>query len=148
MLEQLLDERLAVTVTGDGAGDMVQAIGSRSGDGRVAIVAWNGTVDVTKAGGDALLHRSASLHVRGLGASRYRLHHRRLDEQHSNLVASWARVGRGADWPNEEQWEELAALDVLQELQPAREVLPSRGRLELELELPMPSVSLLELSPA
>jgi xylan 1,4-beta-xylosidase len=148
MLEQLLDERLSVSVTGDGAGDMVQAIGSRSDDGRIAILAWNGTVDVTKAGGDPLLHRSASLHVRGLRASRFRLHHRRLDEEHSNLVASWARIGRGADWPNAGQWDELAARDVLQELEPAREVLSTGGRLELELELPMPSVSLLELSPA
>lgn len=148
MLEQLLDERLSVTVTGDGAGDMVQAIGSRSDDGRIAILAWNGTVDVTKAGGDPLLHRVASLHVRGLRASRYRLHHRRLDEEHSNLVASWARIGRGAEWPNAGQWDELASRDVLQELEPAREVLSSGGRLELELELPMPSVSLLELTPA
>jgi xylan 1,4-beta-xylosidase len=148
MLEQLLDERLAVTVSGDGAGDMVQAIGSRAADGRIAIVAWNGTVDVTKAGGDPLLHRSASLRLRGLPADGYRLRHRRLDEEHSNLVASWAQIGDGADWPNAGQWDELAARDSLQELGPPREVRPSGGRLELELELPMPSISLLELSPA
>jgi xylan 1,4-beta-xylosidase len=148
MLEQLLDERLSVTVTGDGAGDMVQAIGSRSDDGRIAIVAWNGTVDVTRAGGDPLLRRSASLQVRGLAASRYRLRHRRMDEGHSNLVASWARIGRGADWPNAKQWDELAASDVLEDLEPAREVLATDGQLELALELPMPSISLLELSPA
>jgi xylan 1,4-beta-xylosidase len=148
MLEQLLDERLAVTVAGDGAGDMVQAIGSRAEDGRIAIVAWNGTIDVTKAGGDSLLDRSASLVVGGLPAVRYRLHHRRLDEEHSNLVASWARIGGGAEWPDAAQWDELAARDALQELEPACVVVPSGGRLELDFELPMPSVSLLELSPA
>ena len=148
MLEQLLDERLAVTVAGDGAGDMVQAIGSRAGDGRITIVAWNGTIDVTKAGGDPLLHRSASLNVGRLPAVRYRLHHRRLDEEHSNLVASWARIGGGADWPDSAQWDELAARDALQELEPERVIVPAGGRLELDFELPMPSVSLLELSPA
>jgi xylan 1,4-beta-xylosidase len=148
MLEQLLDEELAVTVAGDGAGDMVQAISSRAEDGRITIVAWNGTVDVTKAGGDSLLHRSVSLNVSGLLAARYRLHHRRLDEEHSNLVALWARIGGGADWPDAAQWDELAARDTLQELEPERFVVPSGGRLELNFELPMPSISLLELSPA
>jgi xylan 1,4-beta-xylosidase len=148
MLEQLLDEELAVTVAGDGAGDMVQAIGSRAEDGRIKIVAWNGTVDVTKAGGDSLLHRSASLNVCGLLAARYRLHHRRLDEEHSNLVASWARIGGGADWPDAAQWDDLAARDALQELEPERVITPSGGRLGLDFEMPMPSVSLLELSPA
>ena len=89
MLEQLLAQRLATTVIGDGAGDMVQAIGSRDDEGRVAIVAWNGTVDVTKAGGAPLLDRSATLRLGGLDRDRYRLRHRRLDETHSNLVASW-----------------------------------------------------------
>ena len=60
-----------------------------------------------------------------------RLHHRRLDEEGSNLVASWARIGRGADWPNAGQWDELAARDMLQELGPVREVRSSGGRLEL-----------------
>jgi xylan 1,4-beta-xylosidase len=148
MLEQLLDRRLEVAVSGDGAGDMVQVIGSRSSDGRVVIVAWNGTVDVTKGGGDPLLHRSGSLQVRGLEGSRYRLRHRRLDEEHSNLVASWTRIRRGADWPSADQWDELAARDVLEELEPERLVRPIDGSLELELELPMPSVSLIELTPA
>jgi hypothetical protein len=46
------------TWEGDGAGDMVQAVATRSPDGHIAIVAWNGTVDVTKAAGDRLLDRS------------------------------------------------------------------------------------------
>ena len=148
MLEQLLPTRLATTVTGDGAGDMVQAIGSRADDGRITIVAWNGTVDVTKAGGEPLLARSASLTVSGLAASRYRLHHRRVDETHSNLVARWARLGRGADWPDDTQWQELAAMDQLQELEPERIVDATSGSLELPFEMPMPSISLLELVPA
>ena len=105
MLEQLRDERLATEVAGDGAGDMLQAIGSRGEDGSVAILAWNGTVDVTKVGGDARLDRSVSLAVRGLGAARYRLRHRRLDAdaleprggmgaaRRQRRVAGWRPVG-------------------------------------------------------
>ena len=148
MLEQLLPERVATTVSGDGAGDMVQAIGTRADDGRVTILAWNGTVDVSKAAGDPLLDRSTSVAISGLTAARYRLRHRRLDSAHSNLVASWAEIGGGADWPADGQWDELAARDRLSELEPEAIVAVSGGRVELSFELPMPSVSLLELEPA
>ena len=72
---------------------MVQAIGSRADDGRVTIVAWNGTVDVTKAAGAPILDRSVSLTSPASTASRYRLRHRRLDATHSNLVARWTELG-------------------------------------------------------
>lgn len=148
MLEQLLPMRLATTVSGDGAGDMVQAIGSGVDDGRVTIVAWNGTVDVSKAAGEPLLDRAVSLTISGLDAPRYRLRHRRLDEAHSNLVARWADIGGSADWPDEGQWQDLAAQDLLEELEPERTVMTHDGAVELTFDLPMPSVSLLELYPA
>nr|MBA2632951.1 xylan 1,4-beta-xylosidase [Chloroflexota bacterium] len=147
MMEQLLPRRLATSVTGDGAGDMVQAIGSRDDDGRIAILAWNGTVDVTKAAGDARLARSSSLAVHGLRARGYRLRHRRLDETHSNLVVSWAEIGGGDDWPDDAQWERLAGANRLEELEAERIVEPTAGRLDLSFELPMPSISLVELTP-
>jgi xylan 1,4-beta-xylosidase len=147
MLEQLLPHRVASTVIGDGAGDMVQAIGSRDDEGRVAIVAWNGTVDVTKAGGARLLDRHATLRVGGLDRDRYRLRHRRLDELHSNLVARWAELGPGADWPDDAQWRRLGAENRLEELEPERIVAGTSGSLELSFDLPMPSVSLIELTP-
>lgn len=148
MLEQLGPMRLAATVTGDGAGDMVQAIGSRADDGRISILAWNGTVDASKAAGEPLLDRSVSLTITGLAASRYRLRHRRVDETHSNLVARWARLGGAADWPDDAQWQELAAMDQIEELEPERSLQPTNGSLELRFDLPMPSISLLELVPA
>jgi xylan 1,4-beta-xylosidase len=148
MLEQLLPERVAATVDGDGAGDMVQAIGSRAEDGRITVLAWNGTVDVSKAGGDPLLGRSIALTITGLAAERYRLRHRRLDETHSNLVARWAALGAGADWPDDDQWRTLAAEDRLEELEPERQLAARGGSLELTFDLPMPAVSLLELEPA
>jgi xylan 1,4-beta-xylosidase len=147
ILEQLLPLRLETTVTGDGAGDMVQAIGSRGTDGRLAIVVWNGTVDVTKATGAPALDRKVTLRLSGLRDEGYRLGHRRLDETHSNLVARWAELGEGADWPNEMQWAELHAADRLEELEPPREVEAVDGSIELRFALPMPSVSLIELEP-
>lgn len=148
MLEQLLDERVGTTVEGDGAGDMVQAIGSRARDGRVTLMAWNGTVDVTKAAGEALLDRRTAVSLDGLSHDRYLLRHRRLDERHSNLVRSWGQLGSGAEWPSGEEWAELADRDVLEDLEPERMVSPSEGRLELSFDLPMPSISLIELTPA
>ena len=147
MLEQLLPHRVAATAIGDGAGDMVQAIGSRDDDGRIAIVAWNGTVDVSKAGGEALLDRSASLRLSGLPRPRYLLRHRRLDETHSNLVASWTEIGAGGDWPDDAQWQRLGAENRLEELEPGRAVEAASGSIELAFDLPMPSVSLIEMTP-
>jgi xylan 1,4-beta-xylosidase len=147
MLEQLGDDRLACEIEGDGAGDMVQAIGTSGRDGRVAIVAWNGTADVSKAGGDPLLDRTLTLDVTGLPKPSYRLRHRRLDASHSNLVSSWAEIGGGADWPDPDGWARLAARDRLEEFEPERTVTPSDGRLQLAFDLPMPSVSLVELVP-
>jgi xylan 1,4-beta-xylosidase len=147
MLEQLGDDRLACEIHGDGAGDMVQAIGSRGRDGRVAIVAWNGTADVSKASGEPLLDRTLTLDVTGLSQPTYQLRHRRLDASHSNLVSSWVEIGGGADWPDRDGWARLAARDRLEDLEPERTVSPTEGRLELKFDLPMPSVSLLELVP-
>jgi xylan 1,4-beta-xylosidase len=147
MLEQLLPERLEVAVTGDGTGDMVQAIGSRSGDGRIAILAWNGTVDVTKVGGDALLDRAVSLEIEGLGEGQYRLRHRRMDEEHSNLVRAWRELGGDGDWPDDAQWEALRTRNVLEDLEPERRVSAEGGTVALDLTLPMPSISLIELQP-
>ena len=148
MLEQLLDERVESVVRGDGAGDMVQAIGSRDDGTRLTIVAWNGTVDVSKAGGDPLLDRDASLRITGLDGDRYRLRHRRLDEHHSNVVRDWQAMGGDADWPTAEQWAALHRRNVLDEFEPVRDVTADRGAVELRFALPMPSISLIELEPA
>jgi xylan 1,4-beta-xylosidase len=147
MLEQLLHERLQASVDGDGAGDMVQAIGSRAEDGRVTIVAWNGTIDVSKAAGEPLLDREAALVVDGLPAPAYRVRHRRLDEAHSNLVRAWGQIG-GEGWPEGAQWDTLGERDRLEDLEPMRTLATDNGRLALTFELPMPSVSLIEVEPA
>ena len=52
ILELLGDEELASVVEGDGGGSLVEAWASRDGDGRIAIAAWSGTLDQSKAEGD------------------------------------------------------------------------------------------------
>jgi xylan 1,4-beta-xylosidase len=148
MLERLLDERIASSAAGDGAGDMVQVIGSRAEDGRVTLLAWNGTVDVTKADGDPRLDRRATLAIEGLGGPAYRVRHRRIDAAHSNLVRTWSEIAGGAAWPDERGWAALAERDRLEELEPPRTIRADAGRLVLEFEMPMPSISLVELEPA
>jgi xylan 1,4-beta-xylosidase len=147
MLEQLGSQRLATSVDGDGAGDMVNAIASFDDRGRVAIVAWNGTVDVSKSGGDPLLDRAVSLTVNGLTAREYHLRHRRLDEQHSNVNAAWDRIAAGRPWPDERDWQTLRAGSQLSDLDAPRDVEVVDGAVRLEFELPMPAVSLIELDP-
>lgn len=148
MLEQLGAERVAVELAGDGVGDLVNAVASREPNGEVTIVAWNGTVDVTKSAGDPLLDRHVDLTMTGLGADRYRVRHRRLDERHSNLNLAWHKVSRGRDWPDEAGWEALREADRLVEFEPVTSVSTDGGSLSLAFDLPMPAVSLIELTPA
>jgi len=147
MLEQLGPERLTAEVAGDGAGDMVNVVAARDAAGRISVVAWNTTVDSTTASGDALLDRRVRLRLDGLPAGRYRLRHRRLDLEHSNIVAAWERMD-GGDWPTDEQWTALRARDELQDLEPETMIEPDGGEHEVTFDLPMPAISLLELTPA
>ncbi len=147
MLEQLGDQRLHVTVDGDGAGDMVNAVASINADGTVAIVVWNGTVDVTKSAGDDRLDRDVELVITELPASVYRFRHRRLDEQHSNLNATWEGIAAGQPWPDDAGWQALFTADSLADIAPPSDVQPADGNVRIQFALPMPAVSLIELSP-
>jgi xylan 1,4-beta-xylosidase len=146
MLEQLGEERLIAELTGDAAGDMVNLLASKGDNGRLALLAWNAPVDSSKAAGDPLLDRKMRISVAGLEARRYRLRHRRIDRDHSNIVATCVRMEVG-DWPTDEQWTGLRASDELQDLEPGQEMTARGGNLDLEIGLPMPAISLLELSP-
>jgi len=126
---------------------MIDALASRDDAGRVAVVAWNAAIDSTQANGNPLLDRHMTVELDGLEASAYRLRHRRVDREHSNLAADWAAM-RGAAWPSDEQWGRLRTANRLAELEPERLVRPSDGALSLDFDLPMPAISLLELEPA
>ena len=147
MLEQLRDDQLPVTVSGDGAGDMINAVASIGPDGDVALVLWNGTPDVTKSGGEPLLDRDVDLTVTGLSAGRDELRHRRLDEHRSNLNRAWDQVSGGRAWPDAAGWDELRRADRLEDLEPPSEVDVRDGSIGVSFSLPSPAVSLVELTP-
>jgi xylan 1,4-beta-xylosidase len=143
VLELLGDTEVASTLTGDGAGGLVEAWPTAGPDGRVAIAIWNGTLDQAKADGDPLLDRTVQLAVDGLPAGRVRIRHRRVDASHSNIAAHWD----GGDWPDDAGWDRLHARDTLDDLEPERTVtVGTDGRVRVEIALPMPSISLIELT--
>ena len=146
MLERLGQQELACEIDGDGAASLVEAWASLDPDGRLAIAAWNGTRDRSKAEGDRALDRSATLDISGLRAGTYELRHHRVDLDHSNIIRTWEGLGE-PDWPDHAGWERLRAADELEDLEPPRRVSSGDGRLELAFELPMPAVSLVELVP-
>src|SRR4051794_15667704 len=146
MLERLRRDEIATTVAGDGAGSMVEAWASRDDDGRIAIAVWNGTLDQSKADGDAALDRSVTLEIDGLGTTGYDLRHHRVDRDHSNIARTWQELG-SPDWPNDEGWARLRADDRLAAIGARERVRIEGGRATIEFELPMPAVSLIELVP-
>ena len=148
LLDRLGPQRLPVLASGDGADTLVESLASRDDDGAIAVLVWNGTLDQSKADGDAALSRGVSVSLEGVPAGRYTLRHHRLDHEHGDLRAAWQRIGGGASWPDEAQWEQLRAADALAEVAGGRELEASGSSLVVDLELPMPGIALLELLPA
>ncbi|HSK53129.1 MAG TPA: glycoside hydrolase, partial [Clostridia bacterium] len=135
---------VACTLEGDGAGSLVEAWASRSGE-RLAIVAWNGTPDRARTEDDAALDRDVELEVHGLEPGSYLVRHRRVDAAHSNIHALWQEFGDD-NWPDDFGWERLRERDRLEDLEPPASVaVGTEGLLRLTFALPMPAVSLIEI---
>jgi xylan 1,4-beta-xylosidase len=148
LLARLGRARLPVTVSGDGAGGLVEALAARHDDGRIAVLAWNVTLDQSKIAGDPLLDRRMRIRVSVRPGTAYMVRHYRIDAGHSNIVPAWERMRDGSPWPSREQWGELGRLNTLDELgPPERATVGGDGVLELAFDLPMPGVSCLELVP-
>ncbi len=154
LLERLHETQVRATLTGDGAGSLVEALATVAddgpADGGVGVLVWNLTLDQTKASGSPDLARPVTVAVAGLepGAS-YVAHHDRVDDDHSDVASVWGRIkDPDQDWPTDEQWALLRAADHLDALVPdATLVADENGRLELAFDLPMPSMSSLILTP-
>ena len=146
MLQLLGPQRVATAVRGDGAGSLVEALATTGPDGVLQILLWNGTLDQTKADGEALLGRRVRLRVAGVRPGRYRLEHFRVDAKHSNIAAIWISIG-SPDWPDARQWATLREKDQLDALVAPASVDVGAGELSLEFHLPMPAMSLLRLAP-
>lgn len=147
MLDKLGDQALSIREDGDGSGSLVESWAGRDADGRVAVAVWNGTLDQSLMTGYAPLERTVRLRLDNLGGTGYVLRHHRVDEQHSNVVELWQRIGGGADWPDERQWAQLRAADRLATVHADRDVTAVDGSVEVEFTLPMPAMSLIELIP-
>jgi xylan 1,4-beta-xylosidase len=150
LLEQLGPTEVRATVSGDGAGSLVEALATTDAAGAVSVLAWNLTLDQTRASGSPELSRRVRVAVRGLrpGAA-YVVHHDRVDDDHSDIAAVWGRLrDEGQDWPTDEQWQVLRDADRLEQLEPDREVrADSDGMVVVECDLPMPAMSLVTLTP-
>jgi xylan 1,4-beta-xylosidase len=148
LLARLGRSRLPVTVSGDGAGGLVEALAARHDDGRIGVLAWNVTLDQSKVSGDSLLDRRVRIRVSVPPGTAYTVRHYRIDERHSNIVPAWERMRDGAPWPSDQQWAALGQLNTLDELgPPERTTSGGDGVLEFAFDLPMPGVSHLELVP-
>jgi xylan 1,4-beta-xylosidase len=148
LLTRLGRSRLPVSVRGDGAGGLVEALAARHDDGRIGVLAWNVTLDQSKIAGAPLLDRTIRLRVAGPPGTAYTIRHYRIDEGHSNVVPAWEQMRDGALWPDDRQWQALREVNTLAELEaPRQDVAGTDGMLELAFDLPMPSVSYLELIP-
>ncbi len=142
-LAQELDDQLCeVLLDGDGAGSLVDAWASAAPDGRVDVLAWNGTLDQSKADGEASLARLLRVRVEGLPAARYTAAVTRVDRDHADLSTS--EVGR-QEWPDDAGWERLRRDAELRE-EPLGEMSPDGGALTFSLHLPMPGVVRLRLT--
>ncbi|MEN3609813.1 xylan 1,4-beta-xylosidase [Plantactinospora sp. ZYX-F-223] len=147
LADRLGEHELPATLTGDGAESLVEAWAARDDDGTVTVLAWNGTLDQSKAGGDRRLDRDVRVELRGLDAGSYRVRHWRVDQEHSNIRRVWQDLD-GGDWPTGEQWELLRARDTLDEYRPEQVVRVVDGGCDVDFPLPMPGVSFLRLEPA
>jgi xylan 1,4-beta-xylosidase len=149
LLERLGSVELPVSLTGDGAGSLVEAWAGSSGDARNVLV-WNGTLDQSKLDGAAGLDRLVTVEVTGLSpAAEHEVRIWRVDELHGNIVRRWAALGGGADWPDHEQWLALSAEDHLDEAEPARTLTAGPdGTVTVELDLPMPGIALIIVQPS
>ena len=147
LAQRLGDTELPVTLSGDGAGGLVEAWAARSGDGTVTVLLWNTTLDHARAAGDPELDRAVTVAVTGLPEAAYRMTHWRVDATHSNIAALWRTIGEGRDWPDEREWAMLRDADKLAEAEPSRLLKTQAGAAEVAFDLPMPAISCLELAP-
>jgi xylan 1,4-beta-xylosidase len=143
LAERLGTDELAVELTGDGAGGLVEAWAARDADGTVGVLIWNLGLFQDTADGNAELNRTIELRVDGMPAETCRVRHYRVDRDHSNIQRVWERLG-GGDWPTPSQWEELRARNTLEKL--GNQLVSVGGPVALRFTLPMPGVSYLEIT--
>ncbi|TWE11720.1 GH39 family glycosyl hydrolase [Rudaeicoccus suwonensis] len=142
LAEQMGDQLIRATVTGDGADVVVQTWASRHDDDTVDVLLWNSVPNALVAQGDPSLDRTISLDVAGLAAADYSAEVARVDQHHSNIVPV---CPTDVDWPDTDLWQKLRAADVLDTEIVAVEATATG--IHLDLALPMPGVARIRLQP-
>jgi xylan 1,4-beta-xylosidase len=151
MLGMMRGDRVAVT--GDRAYDAarIQAAGVRGArtdidalaakDAHsVAVMVWNyHDDDIIDAGAPV------ELHIAGLPARQVRLHHYRIDQEHSNSYAAWKRMGSPAN-PAPAQVAELQKASELVQMDAGSTLETPDGTATVRMQLPRQAVSLVTLT--
>ena len=138
LAERLGPDLVEARLEGDGARSLVDCWATRSEDGSLQVLLWNGTLDQTKLPGDPLLDRVVVVEVANAGAGSFDASLARVDAKHSRI--DWPA---GRDWPADEaEWERLRAADTLWE-----EPIEASAEGRYEIRLPMPGVARLRLTP-
>ena len=65
LLDRLGDDRLAVSLEGDGAGGLVKTLAARRPDGEVGVLVWNSSLDQSRIPADPLLSRTVTVRLDG-----------------------------------------------------------------------------------
>jgi xylan 1,4-beta-xylosidase len=148
LLHQLDTRLIALEGEGDGFGGLVQGWATRGEDGAVHILLWNVTFDQTKGRGSDALARQVRVNVTGLvPGRRFKLHHYRVDNAHSNVYGAWLAMGQPV-WPDARQLARLHRRDALETLGPETvRSADASSNVLIDFTLPMPALSLLELVP-
>jgi len=140
MLAALGDTELPVRASGDGAGGLVQTWASRHQNGRLAVLLWASTLDQSKRNGDHALARHIRLTIAGAAGRPVTV--TRLDRDHGDITTLAAALGV-AEWPTDEQWTALRAVDSLT-AEPATAAAHGADAV-LDLHLPQPGAVLVEV---
>lgn len=139
--QELGDDVLATSLTGDGADGLVETWAARRADGSVDVLLWNASPTAAKYAGDATLERTVSVCLKGLQDSGYRVLLNRIDNDHTNIAAHF-----DGEWPDAAQWQALRDADRLDETE-LYPLAPEHSEASLQVVLPMPGVARIRLIP-
>ncbi|RIV24132.1 xylan 1,4-beta-xylosidase [Alicyclobacillaceae bacterium I2511] len=144
LAEEMGPTEVASELAGDGAGTLVDAWATRHDDGMIDVLVWNGTMNQYQQTGYPWLDRTVNVQLSHLKPGAYRVTLARVDRGHSNIIRAW---NEAKDWPNELEWQQLSAMDHLDEVTIHSHWVLGQDTFQFAFDLPMPGVARLRLEP-
>lgn len=138
MLGKMGTERLQFDCIGQ---DYIDGFASRSDDNSTQVMVYNYNEDVRD-----METRAVELSVRFPENGVHRMHHYRIDQEHSNSYAVWKALGSPMV-PNEGQMNIMRGKMGLELYEPEKRITVADKKITLLLELPHHSISLLVFQP-